>query len=30
MRTKIDEQRVLSVAEPGMFEGAYSACTVYR
>jgi hypothetical protein len=28
--TKIEEQRILSVAEPGMFEGPYSACTVYR
>ncbi|OAG09915.1 uncharacterized protein CC84DRAFT_456341 [Paraphaeosphaeria sporulosa] len=28
--TKIEEQRVLSIAEPGMFEGRFSACTVYR
>ncbi|KAF9739413.1 hypothetical protein PMIN06_008260 [Paraphaeosphaeria minitans] len=26
----VEEQRVLSIAEPGMFEGSFSACTVYR
>lgn len=28
--TKVDEHRILSIAEPGMFEGRFSACTVYR
>ncbi|KAF1966182.1 hypothetical protein BU23DRAFT_603751 [Bimuria novae-zelandiae CBS 107.79] len=28
--TKIDDMRILSIAEPSMFEGVYSACTVYR
>lgn len=26
----VDEQRILSIAEPGMFERGLSACTVYR
>ncbi|KAJ4301475.1 hypothetical protein N0V90_003567 [Kalmusia sp. IMI 367209] len=28
--TRINEKRVLSMAEPRMFEGSFSACTVFR